>query len=321
MTATAAAICVACGSDELMAVETIDARSLADAWQREDRAVGVPDRGGERARQMLSALPDRIRFDRCSRCGLEMASPAVVWSSSTYPADQSYPIRWEFERALDDLGPDPIDVLEIGCGTGHFLSMATARGHRAIGIDFSATAVAAARERGVRAYHGGFDELATHVGAGARFDAVVFFHVIEHLPDPDDFLRALAPWLRPSGRVCLSCPGPRRFTRLIREQQAGRSDFWDYPPQHVLRWTLPALEALVARHGWRVLTAMEEPFSWVAAASQIGIARAMYRGDTESPVGRRLSIATGWLRLLSAADHRSGASIYLCAERGGTVAA
>lgn len=309
--------CVACGGRDLEVVETIAANRLIDAWRAEDRATGAAA-GERRARDLLAALPEEIRFERCACCGLEMASPPVVWSADAYPRDQSYPVRWEFLRCIDELGTEPLDVLELGCGRGEFLALATALGHRAVGIDFSDTAVEAARARGLSAVCGGFDELKRHVDADARFDAVVLFHVIEHLPDPDALLRDLAPWIRPGGRLFLSCPGPRRFTRLIAEQQVDRSDFWDYPPPHVLRWTVPALHVMLRRNGWRVVCALEEPLSFVAAASQIGVVRSLYRGQIDRPVARRLSIVLGWQRLLLAPrDRRSGVSLYLSAVYDG----
>jgi SAM-dependent methyltransferase len=239
-----------------------------------------------------------------------------VWVSGEYPADQTYPVRWEFQQCLNDLGGTPLDVLEIGCGTGELLALAAERGHRAVGIDFSRSAVATAQARGLTAFAASLDDLAGYIPAGTRFDAAVVFHVIEHLTEPDTFLDAITRWLRPGARLFVSCPGPRRYTRLIGEQQCGRSDFWDYPPHHVLRWSIPALQAVAKRGGWRVLTVMEEPLSWVGAASHIGVARAMYRGRLSHPVGRRLSIAGAWASLLSAPrDRRSGVSLYLCAQR------
>jgi SAM-dependent methyltransferase len=307
------ASCVACGQSDLAVSETIAASDVIAAWQREDRATGAD--ADQRAAGLLAALPDRIHFVRCRHCGLAMADPPAVWSAATYPRDQSYPTRWEFSRCVEDLGPVPIDVLEVGCGPGHFLERAASRQHRAVGIDFSDTAVAAARARGLQAFCGGFDELARHADAGARFDAIACFQVIEHLPDPDVLLSALGSWMRPSGRLFLSCPGPRRFTRLISEQQAGASDFWDYPPHHVLRWTLPALRAVLDRFGWRVTTAIEEPFSWVAAASHVGVARAIHRGRSNQPLMRRASIAAAWVRLMLTPARRAGMSLYVVAER------
>jgi SAM-dependent methyltransferase len=307
-------VCVACRQDDLVSCETVLAADVIAGWQRESQASGATT-GHERVEALLSALPDRIDFYQCRHCGLAMADPSTVWSAAAYPRDQSYPFRWEFGRSVDDLGPVPLDVLELGCGTGHFLEAAAARGHRGIGIDFSDTAVAEARARGVRAFCGGFDDLARHVDRGTRFDAIAFFQVIEHLADPDVLLSALATWARPSARLFLSCPGPRRFTRLIDEQQVGASDFWDYPPHHVLRWTLPALGAVLERHGWEVVTAMEEPFSWIAAASHVGVARAVHQGSLKRPLLRRASIAAAWVRLLLAPARHAGISLYVSAKR------
>jgi 2-polyprenyl-3-methyl-5-hydroxy-6-metoxy-1,4-benzoquinol methylase len=307
--------CLACGGADLVLVETITASALVEAWRAEDRASGAANRE-DRTRALLSTLPEVIRFNRCRACGLEMASPAVVWSADTYPPDQSYPMRWEFLQCAQELGSEPLDILELGCGPGEFLQLAAARGHRVFGLDFSEAAVHAARKRGLRVIRGGFDELRRELAAGARFDVVAMFHVVEHLTDPDALLAEIAGLMRPTGRLVLSCPGPRRFTRLIAEQQVDRSDFWDYPPQHVLRWTLPALRASVTRNGWKVLVATEEPLSRVAAASQIGIVRAMYRGKLRNPIARRFSIGLGWARVLSAGpEHRSGTSLYLSAAR------
>jgi hypothetical protein len=84
----------------------------------------------------------------------------------------------------------------------------------------------------------------------------------------------------------------------------------------MLRWTLPALSACVARHGWRVDDAVEEPLSLVAAGSQIGMVRALYRRHAHRGLQRRISIGAGWLRLLTApATRRAGVSIYLSASR------
>ena len=307
--------CAACGAGPLLPGDAIARRDLADAWRREDEAVGADNIARQRFETLLATLPEEVRFDRCANCGLQIASPALVWSASTYPRDQSYPVRWEFGQAADDLGPGRLNVLEFGCGTGHFLALAAARGHRAVGLDFSEPAVARAQARGLNAFCGGIEDLSRIVGPGERFDAVAMFHLIEHLADPAAFLRAIGPWLRPQARILVSGPGPRRFTRLISEQQVGVSDFWDYPPQHVARWTLPALRALLERAGWRVTAAVEEPFSWTAAASQIGVARAIYRRRLHRPLARRALIAGAWLRLALAPRLRFGVSLYATAIR------
>jgi len=112
--------------------------------------------------------------------------------------------------------PPYVRWLQLRWPAGEFLALATAAGHRAVGTDFSASAVEKARKRGLLAVCGGFDALLQHVAADKRFDAVVSFQLIEHLGDPDALFAAIAPWMRETARLFLSCPGPRRFTRLIK---------------------------------------------------------------------------------------------------------
>lgn len=307
--------CVACGGRDLHAVEAIAATDIADGWYREDIANGRVELAAERAAALRALLPDEILFDRCARCGLEMARPAVAWDAGQYP-EHSYPVRWEFLRCAADLGSAPLDILELGCGTGEFLAIATARGHRAVGIDFGAAPVAAARARGLTAFESSLEGLDEHLPTGSRFDAIVFFQLIEHVPDPDAFFDAIAQRARPGARLFLACPGPRRYTRIIAEQQVGRSDFWDYPPQHVLRWTLPALEAVATRHGWTPIISIEEPLDWIGAASHIGVARAIHRGRLADPIRRRLTIVAAWASLAGASrSRRRGTSLYFAARR------
>jgi SAM-dependent methyltransferase len=306
-------------------VERVTLDSLARAWSgfkaaESGRAVD-PGPWLDAARRSVGT--DSVGFARCGQCGLEMSSPRRPWSQGLFPEDEPYPVRWEFSRCLDDLGHEPLRILEIGCGAGEFLSAAMACGHTAIGLDFNPEAVRRASEHGLTVICGGVDRLRQLLEGGddVRFDAVVAFHVIEHLAEPERLLAELTPLIRPGGRLIISCPGPRRFTRLIREQQVGTRDLWDYPPHHVLRWTLPALEQFLSAHGWQVTTALEEPLRWIAASAQIGCTRAMLRGYLHRPLRRRISIAWARLQLLALGRTLRGLSIYIVARQGARSAA
>lgn len=316
--------CLACGAAGLTLVEAVPVRRIAQAWAVDRETCfnrpADPHAWLDRAARAIGS--DVVRFDRCPRCGLEMSSPRRPWLEEVYPEDETYPLRWEFGRCLDDLGPAPLRLLELGCGAGEFLAMARDRGHQALGIDFNPVAVEKARGRGLEAICGGFGELREHLragGDGRTFDAVATFHVIEHLAEPGAVLRELEPFVRPGTRLVISCPGPRRFTRLIGEQRLGTREFVDYPPHHVLRWTLPALRSFLEARGWKVHLALEEPLSWVGASSQIAVTRALYRGYAHRPWRRRLAIVWARARLLLESLRRptAGLSIYALAERTG----
>lgn len=103
-------------------------------------------------------------------------------------------------------GEAPLDVLDVGCGTGFLALLAAEAGHRAVGIDMADDMLVRAREkaaqRGLPATFERGDAEAPAFAPGS-FDLIVERHVIWTLPDP---ARAAANWLellRPGGRVAL----------------------------------------------------------------------------------------------------------------------
>ncbi|MBQ0829897.1 class I SAM-dependent methyltransferase [Streptomyces tagetis] len=101
--------------------------------------------------------------------------------------------------------PDPpVDLLDLGCGTGSLTLLAAEQGHRVTGVDRSPAMVERARAKlaGHDAVILTGDAQAPPVG-DRRFDTVLVRHVLWALPDP---VRALRHWrglLRPGGRLVL----------------------------------------------------------------------------------------------------------------------
>ena len=99
------------------------------------------------------------------------------------------------------------DVLDAGCGEGFGTVLLAETAHAVLGIDYAAEPVAIAN-----AAYGRpgleFRQLDVHQAAalGRRFDLVTNFQVVEHLPDPVPFVRALRDVLAPSGRLMLTTP-------------------------------------------------------------------------------------------------------------------
>ena len=115
-------------------------------------------------------------------------------------------------RFYQDLLPLDEPVLDVGCGDGHFASIAFPRPLLA-GIDPAAAVLREARERG--AYH----VLAQALGnalpyAGGTFATVISNSVLEHIPDVASVLAEIARVLQPGGRFIFCVPGDR-FTDLL----------------------------------------------------------------------------------------------------------
>jgi SAM-dependent methyltransferase len=131
--------------------------------------------------------------------------------------------------------------LDVGCSTGAFLQAVVDRGIEAEGFDLSATAVEAARARGLHATQSAVDDFTPQV----RYACITAFDLVEHLIDPNPFLARVRDWLAPGGRLAITVPD-------IRSAQArvmGRHWYYYAPPVHVNYFDRDTIVRLLARHG------------------------------------------------------------------------
>ncbi len=109
------------------------------------------------------------------------------------------------------LGPESaISVLEIGCGSGFCLGGLRRLGVEALeGIDADAGQVQVARSRSLPAAHVPVAHFRSYAEAHrSRFDAVLMFDVLEHVPDEfrPIFLGQVWTMLKPGGRLIGQVP-------------------------------------------------------------------------------------------------------------------
>ncbi|MBF0319145.1 MAG: class I SAM-dependent methyltransferase [Nitrospirae bacterium] len=108
--------------------------------------------------------------------------------------------------------PHGADVLDVGCGYGHFVSMLKGLGLRASGIDPSPGAVSAARQNGLDVHLSTVEDLSYEENS---FDAITMFYVLEHLRDPLSALRRVFHVLKPNGLLILRVPHTTPIVRAL----------------------------------------------------------------------------------------------------------
>jgi len=308
--------CVACLSGFLALREHASTASIARMWAG-DPAI-------EATQAQLSAIiaggGDRISIYQCAACGLEMAAPCATWTGDTYPA-QGYYLAFDHAEALARLRhPSGLRLLELGCGDGLFLEAAAGLGHRVTGLDFARPAVERARGRGLDARLGDVAALRNDLPGAETFDVVALFQLLEHVADPDALFGDLAGVTHAGSRIFVGVPAPRRFSRAVgHAERIGSTDYWDWPPQHVLRWTPPALAAFLGRHGWEVESVRAEPFSLRGAAAYIAAVDGRRGGWYAQPAHRRLRTAAVAVRLAAARLRApiTGIRLFVAARRAG----
>jgi SAM-dependent methyltransferase len=205
---------------------------------------------------LYEANGQRIEYKiyRCKSCGSSFADPLKAAPPEYY--NYSVPEwRWEYGRALQDIEkhcPRGGMILEIGCSEGYFLKCIDQAKYKVYGIDFNPDAIAKARRRGLNCYVMTLEEF-REAFPDVRVDMVCFFHVLEHLESPSRFLEQVASVLKDGGHVMFSVPNPNRI-RL----KFGRED-GDYPPHHLVRFSVDGLFRLLGRCGFQVIKVEEEP--------------------------------------------------------------
>jgi SAM-dependent methyltransferase len=304
--------CPACGEQATGVAEEVEAAVLAERWEAE-----FPGAGAAIVDYVSAArLSPVVVMRECGGCGLQFAHEPFEVPPDWYRRFERYGWRWEYDECLQSLGEGAQRVLEVGCGEGVFLDAARARGHEVRGVDFNEAATAVARAKGLDVRVA--DVADAGGGAGARYDAIALFHVLEHVSQPLELVRSLRSVARDGGALHLSCPGPRRFTTALEpDKRAGLRDMWDYPPFHQTRWRPSAMRALLRRAGWRVEECREEPFDLRGVAVFLEDRRARSTGHMLASMPwsvRSARIAQRMVRLTPRMPRLRGMSLYCRAE-------
>lgn len=136
--------------------------------------------------------------------------------------------------------PPGARLLEIGCGEGHFLARAQARGLDVTGVDASAPACDAARARlggSGQVLHGEIADLG--LGRGA-FDVGVLSYVLEQTRDPRALLACLHRALKPGGVLFIATPAVDSWPARVLRDRWGK-----IRPEHLWYFKSATLQTLL----------------------------------------------------------------------------
>ena len=301
-------VCPACDSKNIKLLETISTLVIAKFWS------DIQQEAGDAILSYLQAeeIPDKVYIAKCHTCGLEFGNPRFAVSGEWYQKFEQYGIRWEYGQCLQDLYTCKQEILEVGCGEGYFLELASQKGHSIVGLDFNEEAIKVARSKNLEAYSWNLKELKNHVDK--PFNAVTFFHVIEHLDEPEAFFADLAEIMPVGSSLHFSCPGPRRFTtHLESDKKVGLRDVWDYPPFHQTRWNQESAAKILSKFGWRLEKYVEEPFHWIGISSFL--VQKTSNLSEQSSLQRKATIVTKMIQTFIPSLIYKGMSMYCMAIR------
>jgi SAM-dependent methyltransferase len=133
----------------------------------------------------------------------------------TWDESPANPLVQLYEKWLDAIERErrPGRILDIGCGTGLFLSVARARGWEPHGVDDCREATDHARSHfGIDVREGQFTDFAA---GDARFVAITLWDILEHARAPVALLRAARAALAPGGVVAISTPNQKSILDVV----------------------------------------------------------------------------------------------------------
>jgi 2-polyprenyl-3-methyl-5-hydroxy-6-metoxy-1,4-benzoquinol methylase len=106
---------------------------------------------------------------------------------------------------INSLQPAKGRILDIGAGTGDFLSVAKKNGWQTIGVEPSDKAKAIALKKEVS-----FVEDTAELEKQS-FDVITMWHVLEHVPNLDNQIKELKRLLKPNGSLIVAVPNFKSF--------------------------------------------------------------------------------------------------------------
>lgn len=195
----------------------------------------------------------------CAACGLVFLGPqeaitpefyaaggmnqAITADFSNWRRHTAEDDRLRFERLRARMANQ--DVLDFGCGNGGFVERAAEVARSVQGVELDVRAQEHMAAKGYRI----FPDLDECRAAGNTYDLVTMFHVLEHIADPREMLRALGALLRPGAELVVEVPHARdALARLYGCESFQRFTYWSC---HLFLFDAHTLTTLVEQAGLR----------------------------------------------------------------------
>jgi len=135
-------------------------------------------------------------------------------------------------------------ALDIGCGNGKFMQAMNSLGWQFEGVELNPVAVDVCQEAGLKVLHG---DLKAGAYEDDSFDLITARHVIEHIPDPENFFGEIARILKKGGRVVIQTPNSKALGR----RWFGTNWYANDVPRHLVLFCADNLNMLAERNGLR----------------------------------------------------------------------
>ena len=136
------------------------------------------------------------------------------------------------------------ELLDIGCGNGHFLAAAKQKGWNINGVELDPeTAARAAKLTGLR-----IAPSLQEIASEKKFQVITLWHVLEHVYELEEYFQFFKNRLAKEGKLLLALPNPASFDANYFEEYWAAYDV----PRHIYHFTPATITALAAKYGFKL---------------------------------------------------------------------
>ncbi len=141
-------------------------------------------------------------------------------------------------------------ILDIGAGTGDFLSVCKKNGWKIKGVEPSENARKLAFKKGIVLTES-VEEFQTE-----KFDIITLWHVLEHIPNLTEFIQTLKKLLKPNGVLVIAVPNFKSY------DAKHYHSFWAAydVPRHLWHFSKTAIQKLFSEQNFRLIKTKSMPF-------------------------------------------------------------
>jgi SAM-dependent methyltransferase len=247
----------------LSSVTTFAPRFQPELQDQDKRPTRCPACGYDGPEASRATAEPGFELLVCPDCGLGRTWPAPSadeigkWYPEQYYGKSNVRfnplferlVRWFRKRRASVLhnrvprGP----VLDVGCGRGMMLAYLRELGYEAHGLELSETA--AWHARNVNKLEVATGDFLSSPHEKNRYNAVIFWHTLEHFSNPVSAIGRAYELLKPGGLLTVAVPNYESWQARV----FGRFWFHVDAPRHYFHFGPKSLEAILTRHRFRVV--------------------------------------------------------------------
>jgi SAM-dependent methyltransferase len=216
-------------------------------------------------------IENKIPLKKCLRCGIVHAATKdydVREYYNDFFIEQDERSWHHFSQFVYDYNSKRLcslkeksKLLDIGSGYGHFMSLMSDLGWSTVGIEPAKTPATKALGNGLKVYNSFLED----VELGEKeFDAISLWWVLEHVQDPETFLKHVAKLMKPDGILISRVPNISFILFLNKlsflnsilnpliNPVSNKSCFFDIlsPPYHLWGYTRESMKTLLEKNGF-----------------------------------------------------------------------